>query len=378
MGKIQTKNLEPGMITTEPIKTQGGQLIINEGIPLTRQLIARMEFYGITEAAVVVVRSETEAAVTANISPKPQDEKPIEPPKVTTPTLSYSQKIRKSSSFQKFQIDYTNHIHEFYNYLNDFKETGILHYQDELINIPKALLRETRTSIQFFDMIHNLRQIDDSIFAHSLNVAMISRMLGHWLKLSDEDLDTLTLSAALHDVGKFLLPEELLNKEDKLSDEDFELIKSHPIKGYDLLKVQGLNSHVKQSALMHHERCDGSGYPLGLTRDEIDNYAMIISIADVYDAMTSARKYRAPLCPFQVIAEFEKDGLSKYHPKYILTFLRHIANAYQNNRVLLSDGRSANIILLNQNHLSKPVVQLDSGDCLDLSGKYDLYIRSVL
>ena len=77
---------------------------------------------------------------------------------------------------------------------------------------------------------------------------------------------------------------------------------------------------------------------------------MIISIADVYDAMTSARKYRTPLCPFEVIAEFEKDGLSKYKPQYILTFLEHIANAYQNNRILLNDGRSANIILLNSNH----------------------------
>lgn len=378
MGRMQTKDLEPGMITTEPVKTQRGQLIINEGVPLTRQLIARMEFYGIQEAAVVIVRSEPEVAVVTEISQKPQEKKTIDLPKIIAPELTYSQKIRKSSSFQKFQIDYTNHIHEFYDYLNDFKETGSLHYTDELVQIPRALMRETRTSIQFFDMIHNLRQIDDSVFAHSLNVAMISRMLGRWLKISSEDLDTLTLAAALHDVGKFLIPEELLNKEGKLSDEEFELIKSHPIKGYDLLKVQNLNSHVKQAALMHHERCDGSGYPLGLTRDEIDNYAMVISIADVYDAMTAARKYRAPLCPFQVIEEFEKDGLSKYHPKYILTFLRHIANAYQNNRVLLNDGRSANIILLNQNHLSKPVIQLDDGDCLDLSMESDLSISSVL
>ena len=93
---------------------------------------------------------------------------------------------------------------------------------------------------------------------------------------------------------------------------------------------------------------------------------MIISIADVYDAMTSARKYRTPLCPFEVIAEFEKDGLSKYKPQYILTFLEHIANAYQNNRILLNDGRSANIILLNSNHLSSPMIQLDDGTCLDL------------
>ena len=223
MGKMQVKDLVPGMITTEPVKTQRGQLIINEGVPLTRQLIARMEFYGIAEASVVVVQTEPTEPVKAappSASPVP----PAEKLAVLAPELTYSQKIRKSFSFQKFQVDYTNHVHKFYDYLKDFKETGTLHYADELVAIPKTLMQETRTSIQFFDMLHNLRQIDDSVYAHSLNVAMISRMLGRWLKLPSEELDTLTLAGALHDVGKFLIPEEVLNKEGKLTDEVISLI----------------------------------------------------------------------------------------------------------------------------------------------------------
>ena len=226
-------------------------------------------------------------------------------------------------------------------------------------------------------MIHNLRQIDDPIFAHSLNVAMIARMLGKWLNFSEEDLDTLTLAAALHDVGKFLIPSDILNKKEKLTDNEFALIKQHPVLGYDLLKELNIDYHVKQAALSHHERCDGYiADGLFTSQDEIDDHAMIISIADVYDAMTSARKYRTPLCPFEVIAEFEKDGLSKYKPQYILTFLEHIANAYQNNRILLNDGRSANI--LNSNHLSSPMIQLDDGTCLDLYREPNLYIKSVV
>lgn len=87
---------------------------------------------------------------------------------------------------------------------------------------------------------------------------------------------------------------------------------------------------------MHHERCDGSGYPTGLTEDYIDNFAMIVAIADVYDAMTAARSYRSPLCPFEVISKFEEDGFQKYHTKYILVFLKQIASTYQSNRVILS------------------------------------------
>ena len=77
----------------------------------------------------------------------------------------------------------------------------------------------------------------------------------------------------------------------------------------------------KNAALMHHERCDGSGYPFGLTGNRIDKFAKIVSIADVYDAMTANRCYRDGLCPFEVIAMFEKEGLTQFNPKYILTFL---------------------------------------------------------
>ena len=97
---------------------------------------------------------------------------------------------------------------------------------------------------------------------------------------------------------------------------------------------------------MHHERCDGSGYPTGLTEDYIDNFAMIVAIADVYDAMTAARSYRSPLCPFEVISKFEEDGFQKYHTKYILVFLKQIASTYQSNRVILSDGRGCTIVML--------------------------------
>ena len=130
-------------------------------------------------------------------------------------------------------------------------------------------------------------------------------------------------------------------------------------------------------ALQHHERSDGSGYPMGVDEIMIDDFALIIAIADVYDAMTAARKYRAPLCPFQVIREFERDGYQKYKTEYLLTFLRRIATTYQNNRVILSNGEAAKIILLNQNALSSPLVQLNDGSCIDLATS-PLYIQSIV
>ncbi len=297
---------------------------------------------------------------------------------VTPPSQNriYSQAVRQSPEFMSFQVDFAVCLKELKNYCGTILAGNFIS-PDELVEKAASMIRPGQTTIDFFDMLHNMRHVDDSIYVHSLNVALITRMIGKWLKLSAPDMQILTLCGLLHDIGKSLIPDDLLNKQDRLTDEEYDLLCQHAQFGYDLLRPLPLDPRVKNAALMHHERCDGSGYPAKSTTDAIDDFAQIIAIADVYDAMTAARAYRAPLCPFQVISEFEKDGLSKYKPKFILTFLERIASAYQNNHILLNDGRAANIVLLNRQHLSRPLVQLDTGECIDLA-KCDLSIASLI
>lgn len=376
MKEYQTKDLLPGMITAIPVRTKRGQLIINPNVELTRTLISRLEFYGIASVQI----TENKQVATPMETPKDPAYFPAKSP-VSAPSpvsdASYSQKLKSSPEFQRFQVDFTLRSQDLKNCFDAYLSDGGTVNKEELLSKTISLVSPKQTTLDVFDMLHNMRQVNDSTYAHSLNVAIISRIIGKWLHFSNEELDTLTLAGLLHDIGKTKIPDEVLNKDGKLTDEEFQMIRNHPKYGYDILKSQPLNSHIKKAALMHHERCDGSGYPMGLTMEEIDDYALIIAIADVYDAMTAARSYRAPLCPFEVIAEFEKDGLQKYKPKYILTFLENIANAYQNNRVMLSDGTSARIVLLNHRRLSKPLVQLDDGACIDLE-KSPLYIKAII
>lgn len=376
MKEYQTKDLLPGMVTAIPVRTKRGQLIINPNVELTRTLISRLEFYGIASVQI----TENKQGATPMETPKDPAYFPAKSP-VSAPSpvsdASYSQKLKSSPEFQRFQVDFTLRSQDLKNCFDAYLSDGGTVNKEELLSKTISLVSPKQTTLDVFDMLHNMRQVNDSTYAHSLNVAIISRIIGKWLHFSNEELDTLTLAGLLHDIGKTKIPDEVLNKDGKLTDEEFQMIRNHPKYGYDILKSQPLNSHIKKAALMHHERCDGSGYPMGLTMEEIDDYALIIAIADVYDAMTAARSYRAPLCPFEVIAEFEKDGLQKYKPKYILTFLENIANAYQNNRVMLSDGTSARIVLLNHRRLSKPLVQLDDGACIDLE-KSPLYIKAII
>lgn len=363
MREYLIEDLKPGMITAAAVKTQRGQLIIQPDVVLTTALISRIDFYGIKSVQIKDIET---------------DEQPAAAPAAESPAdASYSQKVKSSQAFQNYQADFETRTNSLKTIFNDFINSGGTVNKDALLRETASLIGSQKTTIEFFDMLHNMRQDDDSTYAHSLNVALISRMIGIWLKFPEKDLDTLTLAGLLHDIGKTKIPDEILNKQTRLTDEEFAAIRQHPRYGYDILRNQPLDSRIKKAALMHHERCDGSGYPLGLTLDDIDDYALIIAIADVYDAMTAARSYREPLCPFQVIAEFEKDGLQKYKPKYILTFLEHIATTYQNNRVVLSDGQKAKIVLLNRNHLSKPLVQLDNGEGIDLD-KSPLYIKSLI
>ncbi len=135
---------------------------------------------------------------------------------------------------------------------------------------------------------------------------------------------------------------------------------------------------MQMSAMMHHERCDGTGYPLGIKGDQIDRFAKIIMVADVYEAMTAARVYRGPVCPFEVISIFESEGLAKYDTRTVMTFLEHVNQTYMNNNVRLSDKSEGVIIMMNRTSLSRPVIHVGGDRFIDLSKEHDLYIEAIL
>ena len=388
---LTVDNLTPGMIVASPIVTKRGQTISKPGEKLTPQLIAKLSFYKID---VVTVEGQASApvdteAVAKKSNPKPDDKK-AEPQNTNkldkakeesrvSNQITYSQRLKQSSHFQKFQSDYALNIANLKEHFNSIIAGGNADCCTDLLEQCEALFK-SKTTLELFDMLANMRNLEDPIYSHSLNVGLIARCIGKWLHLSKSDLNTLTLAGLLHDIGKTQIPEEILNKPGKYTDEEFATMKTHPLLGKKILNGKGFDSRILAATLQHHERSDGSGYPRGLMEDEIDDFAAIIAIADVYDAMTSARAHRDPLCSFQVINQFEKDGLNKYHTKYVLTFLEHMANTYSNSRIMLNTAKTGRVVYINKSNLSRPVIQLDSGDIINLSDNNhkDLFIKSIL
>lgn len=357
MKKIKTSELIPGMITAEDVFNYTNQLILPKGVILTDKTITKLAFYSI-----LYVRVEDEAiGVDDSVLCAP----------------SYLDKIKSSPEFIQFKEEFEEDVTNFRNVINEVVQKGAPLDVDLLMNHTLSILNPAWTTPNMFDMLHSMRTYDDATYVHCMNVALICNIFARWLRMSEEDIRTATVSGLLHDIGKTQIPDNIIKKPGKLTSAEYDVVKTHPEEGYRMLSGSVLNFSIRNAVLMHHERCDGTGYPYGLTGDKIDPFAKIVAIADVYDAMTSARIYRGPLCPFKAIALFESEGLQKYDPKFILTFLENVLNTYLLNRVRLNNGITGKIVYINKNRLSAPTIQTDYG-FLDLSIHPDIYIESII
>lgn len=367
MRQIPIAALIPGMVTAKDIVSFENETIVPKGIILTENIISRLEGYSI-----YYVHIEDDLIVDMSM-PMTDSAVLAQSVSITNPHFSVppSEEVLKSQRFQRFSQSFTRCAEHYNNNLMKALHRNEPFRANELLKETLALLHQDKQEISVFDMLLNMHNTEDSVCNHCIDVALISNVLARWLHFSEADQMMATACGLFHDVGKFLLPSGVLRKPGKLTADEFEIIKTHTTEGFHLLgRHSNIPEPVKNAALMHHEKCDGSGYPYGLTSDEIDKFSKIVTIADIFDAMTSERVYRAAMCPFSVIKYFEDDGIQKYEIRYILTFLENVSNAYLNHRVTLSNGMEGNVIFINPNNYSQPLIRTDDNEIIDLQQSY--------
>ncbi len=350
----------PGMLVAENVFNTANQLIVPKDAILTDKAIARMRFH-----SVMSLRIYEGDEVPAPI---------IEPKSVER---SYFDKLRETEEFTAYNKNFKSSVSTFENQLKEFVKSGS-NDNRSLIDSVQSLKGSCRNGIQVFDLLHCMRNYDDLTFAHSLNVALICAVEGTWLGMSDADIELLIQCGIYHDIGKLLIPKEILEKKEDLTPEERKLLNSHVMQGYNLIRDKALDTRVKLCTMMHHERCDGSGYPLKMKAEQIDDFAKILAIADVYEAMTSPRPYRPAKCPFEVIRMFESDGLKLFDPKFLMTFIENIVNSYIGTKVRLNTGDIGTIIYINKLSYSRPIIQIDEEKYIDLSKVTGAYIVAML
>lgn len=209
-----------------------------------------------------------------------------------------------------------------------------------------------------FSCINFPRPMDEGLQRHSLNVALLNGMQGEWLGMPQDGVSTLVLAGLLHDIGKTMVPEEILNAPRRLTDEELAVMRRHPVYSDELLTGR-FDDDVRLAARHHHEKLTGTGYPDGIAGEKIGFCARITAISDIYDAMVSARSYkgaRLPLDVFDMLYQEEFDGLDR---GLVMMFLKNMRARYKNRQVMMSNGRRGVILYIPLNDADHPIIRQD-------------------
>lgn len=253
------------------------------------------------------------------------------------------------------------------------------HVECSKINhIAEIIFRNMNSADSVMEYLRNIKACDDYTYHHSINVAFYSMLIGKWMHMRKENILELIISGCLHDIGKLGISQDVLNKKGSLSAEEYKIIKQHSTIGFEMLEhSNSISEGVKEAVLLHHERMDGSGYPAQAMGDSICNYAKIIAVADVYDAMTSDRIYKRKATPFSAFRMFLTEGTRLFEPSVVKAFVFNVASYMIGTRVLLNNGRIGEVVYVPPHEIDKPIVYLDSR-FIDLSKDKLLEIESLV
>ncbi|OKP67879.1 phosphohydrolase [Paenibacillus helianthi] len=239
------------------------------------------------------------------------------------------------------------------------------------------VVQEISRNSDIFALFSAIQGKDDYTYQHNIGVGVLSTLIGRWLNMSEAELSVLSLAATLHDIGKLKIPTEILDKPGKLSPDEYEIVKKHTILGYEMLKeTTGANSHITLTALQHHERNDGRGYPLGLKEEQIDSYSKIVAVADIFHAMSSRRPYHEPVPFHTIVDQMRRGSFGALDPNIVSVFLENIVKRTVGREVVLTDGRIGEIVYLNPHDIETPLVKVDD-EYIDLSKLNTLKIKEI-
>lgn len=229
------------------------------------------------------------------------------------------------------------------------------------------------------DLLYSVPEAHTDFYHHSVNVSVISALLASWLDFPADSVSAISLAGLLHDVGKTRLDPSDWHPSTTASDESHRHYENHCRIGFELVKAMpDIGESIARAVLEHHERNDGSGFPLHLHGKRIHTYAQIIALADLYDQTVSIQKDQDVF--FSPYAGLEKiwDEISRLNPRNCVVFRENMNNFLSGHRVALTDGRPARVVHLAKDTPSRSIVQLDNDQVIDLMDAEELCIHHVL
>lgn len=348
----KTRQLKPGMVIDQSVVDRAGRALIVKGATLDDFQIDGLLRLGVL--GIYTRDGEDDEEDVSSIQIPESVQKVIEKERVEDRSkLKISEDVKKRVG-QGIQYLYNNSETE------NFTETAN--------NIAGELQDAIEANEAIAVDIGALKVSDEYTFKHSVDVAAMAMIIGKKYGLSDWEVRGIGISGLLHDVGKSKIPNEILNKPARLTDEEFSIMKYHTIYGYRiLLEKNDFSEAIMMGVLQHHEKINGGGYPLGITGDKMHSYAKIISLADIYDALVTERSYKKGFSQRDAVemimamtAELDIDAMKSFLGSVILYPVDSI--------VSLSNGEKAKVVSNNPDYILRPtVVGLKTGKVYNLS-----------
>lgn len=243
-----------------------------------------------------------------------------------------------------------------------YQNTESESFTDATNNIANDLMTAVLDNDAIAVDISTLKVSDEYTFKHSVDVATMAMVIARKHGLSEKEIYEIGVTGLLHDVGKSKIPNEVLNKPGKLDDDEFALMKQHTLLGYGILKDKAdIKDEIRQGVLQHHEKINGKGYPLGLADEKIHEYAKILSVADIYDALVTKRPYKNPFSQRDAV-EMIMSMTTELDIHVMRSFLESVILYPVGCTVKLSNGEKAKVVENNPECILRPkVVGITSG-----------------
>lgn len=351
MYRVSVEEAQPGARLGKSVITDDGRVLLPSGAELTDFFLRLLQAHGI-DSLYLLQPPERPSASHEVVSGEARKDLAAE---LTQALAEISTSFSRASRGLKFPSV-------------AFQTYGLKRTVDRVVH---EILANPRAVVTLQD----IRQVDEYTMLHSIEVCILSSLVGNSLGLSRPELNELALAALLHDIGKIGVPLAVLNKPGRLSVEETAIMQRHTTVGWTLLRSQReVSEEAALVALQHHERWQGAGgYPLGLSGQQIHRFARICAVADVYDAMTADRVYRRGLSPAEALQIMTGSMKDAFEPAVLKAFLNCVAPFPMGMLVELSDGRMGEVVGVDQHRLDRPVVRVVVGEQgVPLTHPYDL------
>lgn len=360
---LKLEDVKIGMTLGEDLFDNHGRLMFSKNLKIDSLMIKKINELFFEENFQIKINSERPYKEIADLLEVKSENKSIDAKEIKN-TSKYKQEI--SREFDEFHNDMKSLFIELeQNNSNNLKDD----FRKFLNKINNRLMNNALiTDMDLINEVVKEQKVEDYLFNHSVNVAIIGNLIGKWLDLGKEDIKILTLGGLVHDIGKLKIDKKILDKPEKLTEEEFEEVKKHPSYSHKILTEMGYNEEkLLRAVTLHHEREDGTGYPLGIKSKNIPIHSKIIAIADIFDAMTSNRVYDKKMNIFKVMEKFQKETFGKLDYKMVTLFIKKFLEFYIGSEVTLNTGDKAKILNFNSFEITKPILMTGEGKIIDTS-----------